>query len=245
MKFLISSLFIVFTILFSSAGFAFADWDGQEIEKQVGNYTVNYQYDSHMGADIQVSTPMAFEFELWNKDHTKPVDFSDVWVEVIPPGEPQDNRVYEADLHQKGGETIMAYQFEKTGTYAIRMIFYKGDAQLVETTVSVNVVSKNNFMANLNIYFDLFVAAAFMCLAIILFGKFELGGGIARRLIRAIALIGGTGILSYFLGHWSLLYPMGMGLAGATFHVLWCWKNGIDPLTAEPYDLYKKLRGWK
>ncbi len=244
MKPFLSPLVIALVLFVSSAGFVYADWDGQEIEKQVGNYTVSYQYDSHSGKDIQASAPMAFEFELWNKDHSKPVDFSDVWVEVYPSNEPRDNRVYEADLHQKGGETIMAYQFEKPGMYAIRMIFYKGDAQLVETTEYVNVVGKNNFTAN-PIYFDLLVAATLMCLGIIFFGHFEQGGGITRRFIRAIALIAGTGVLSYFFGHWSLLYPIAAGLAGAIFHFWWCWKNGINPITAEPRDLYLKLRGWK
>jgi hypothetical protein len=34
------------------------------------------------------------------------------------------------------------------------------------------------------------------------------------------------------------------GLAGTTFHFIWCAKNGINPITAEPRRRYYELRGW-
>lgn len=98
--------------------------------------------------------------------------------------------------------------------------------------------------ANMNIYFDLFVSAIAMLLGVLLFGKFEQAGSTRRRIVRAAILVGGTGVLSYFFGHWSLLLPLGASSAGAVFHFWWCWKNGIHPLTAEPYDRYLQLRGW-
>jgi hypothetical protein len=75
--------------------------------------------------------------------------------------------------------------------------------------------------------------------------KLRQTGSIFKRVMRAGILIGGTGLLSYFFGHWSLLLPLGMAMAGASFHFWWCWRNNIHPLTAEPYDRYLQLRGWK
>ena len=47
------------------------------------------------------------------------------------------------------------------------------------------------------------------------------------------------------VGHWALAVPVGMGIAGSTFHILWCRRNGIDPLTAMPRRRYYELRGWR
>jgi hypothetical protein len=106
-------------------------------------------------------------------------------------------------------------------------------------------ITPEDTTANMNIYFDLFVSAIAMLLGVLLFGRFEQAGSIFKRVMRAGILIGGTGLLSYFFGHWSLLLPLGMAMAGASFHFWWCWRNNIHPLTAEPYDRYLQLRGWK
>lgn len=94
------------------------------------------------------------------------------------------------------------------------------------------------------VYIDLLGSSLLMLIGVALFGKFERGGSAWRRIIRAVVLVGGTGLLSYFFGHWSLLLPLGMASVGSAFHFYWCQKHGINPFTAEPYDLYKKLRGW-
>ena len=46
------------------------------------------------------------------------------------------------------------------------------------------------------------------------------------------------------VGHWALAVPVGMLVAGCTFHFWWCRKNGIDPFRATPRDRYYRLRGW-
>jgi hypothetical protein len=33
-------------------------------------------------------------------------------------------------------------------------------------------------------------------------------------------------------------------MVGAVFHVWWCRRHGINPLTAEPKEEYYQLRGW-
>lgn len=38
--------------------------------------------------------------------------------------------------------------------------------------------------------------------------------------------------LSLVIGHWALLVPVLLGAAGATFHIVWCRQDGIDPVRA-------------
>ncbi len=37
---------------------------------------------------------------------------------------------------------------------------------------------------------------------------------------------------------------LGLPGVGLAFHLWWCRKHGIDPLTAEPKERYYELRGW-
>ena len=42
---------------------------------------------------------------------------------------------------------------------------------------------------------------------------------------------------------WSLLWALAP-VFGFIGHVLWCWKHGVHPITAEPRDRYYAARGW-
>ena len=42
---------------------------------------------------------------------------------------------------------------------------------------------------------------------------------------------------------WTFVYIFGMPTIGAVFHVRWCLRPGIDPITAEPKEEYYRLRG--
>jgi hypothetical protein len=41
---------------------------------------------------------------------------------------------------------------------------------------------------------------------------------------------------------WTFVGAVALPLAGATFHVIWCRRNGTNPLTVEPRDPYEQLR---
>jgi hypothetical protein len=43
---------------------------------------------------------------------------------------------------------------------------------------------------------------------------------------------------------WTFVWIFGLPGVGAVFHFLWCWRHGINPITAEPKDEYYRLRGW-
>lgn len=90
-----------------------------------------------------------------------------------------------------------------------------------------------------------FLAATVTALGTTLYGQFEAGSSKQRRLLRWGMYYAITALLGRTAGRpWTLGWVMGLPLVGATFHVWWCRKNGINPLTAEPKDRYYRLRGW-
>ena len=77
------------------------------------------------------------------------------------------------------------------------------------------------------------------------FAVFEVETPGWRKLLKWGLVVGLTLGLYSLVGHWSLLFPLGMGLAGAGFHLWWCRRHGIDPLRATPRRRYYELRGWR
>ncbi len=90
-----------------------------------------------------------------------------------------------------------------------------------------------------------FVSAMLAVAGITLFGHFEEKTPALRRLSKWALYFGVTGLLSRGPGRpWTLLWVFGLPGIGLAFHLWWCKKHGIDPLTAEPKERYYELRGW-
>ena len=77
------------------------------------------------------------------------------------------------------------------------------------------------------------------------FGRFESETPAWRRALKWIIIIALTLVLSRWLGHWSLVVPIALGLVGLIFHFAWCRRNTIHPLNATPRRRYYALRGWE
>jgi hypothetical protein len=77
------------------------------------------------------------------------------------------------------------------------------------------------------------------------FAHFEIGTPALRKIFKWLFMDATTIGLYYWIGHWSLLLPAIILIAGITYHFIWCKKNGIDPLKATPKRKYYQLRGWK
>ncbi len=77
-----------------------------------------------------------------------------------------------------------------------------------------------------------------------IFAPFEVETPPWKKILKWVVLAGLTLGFYRLIGHWSILIPAVLALAGATFHLFWCKKNGIDPLTASPRRRYYELRGW-
>lgn len=76
------------------------------------------------------------------------------------------------------------------------------------------------------------------------FAVFEVETPPWRKMLKWGFVIGATLLLARAVGHWSLLLPVGAGLAGTAFHIAWCRRNGIHPVYATPRRRYYELRGW-
>jgi hypothetical protein len=78
-----------------------------------------------------------------------------------------------------------------------------------------------------------------------IFARFEIETPAWRKIVKWFVLAGVTLGIYEFVGHWALLFPLGMAIAGTTFHFIWCRRNGIDPFRATPARRYYQLRGWR
>ena len=76
------------------------------------------------------------------------------------------------------------------------------------------------------------------------FARFEVETPALRKISKWLFMDGATVGLYYIVGHWSLMLPGIMLVAGATYHFIWCKRNGIDPLKASPKRKYYELRKW-
>jgi hypothetical protein len=75
------------------------------------------------------------------------------------------------------------------------------------------------------------------------FGHFETVRPTWTRIVRWLAYLAVTGILGATVGRpLTLIWVLGLPAIGAAFHVAWCLRHGINPLTAEPRDRYEELR---
>jgi hypothetical protein len=78
-----------------------------------------------------------------------------------------------------------------------------------------------------------------------IFAPFEVETPPWKKILKWSIIAALTLGLYLIIGHWSILVPTAIGLAGLTFHITWCKKNGIDPLRATPRRRYYELRGWQ
>ena len=78
-----------------------------------------------------------------------------------------------------------------------------------------------------------------------IFAPFEAETPAHLKIIKWGILILGTLALSRVVGHWALIFPLGLGAVGLTFHFVYVNRHGIHPLKATPRRRYYELRGWK
>lgn len=77
------------------------------------------------------------------------------------------------------------------------------------------------------------------------FARFEIETPAWRKILKWSVIIAATLGLYAMVGHWALSLPLLAGVAGTTFHFVWCRRNGIDPIRATPKRKYYELRGWQ
>ena len=90
-------------------------------------------------------------------------------------------------------------------------------------------------------YFELFIAAALLCLGQIVFGRLEERA--RGRRMKTAALLGPTALLSHLAG-WAaaLAWVLGGTALGLAAHRRWTRRNGIRFFSPEPWDGSRDLR---
>jgi hypothetical protein len=87
------------------------------------------------------------------------------------------------------------------------------------------------------------LSALIIAIATPTFGHFETGRPTWTRVLRWFAYLAVTGVLGVTFGRpWTLIWVLGLPTIGAVFHLTWCVRLGINPLTAAPRDRYEQLR---
>lgn len=99
-------------------------------------------------------------------------------------------------------------------------------------------------MAGLGIEVELGVLLALSILGTSFFAVFEVETPGWRKALKWGILSGATLGLRALVGHWALLLPLFGAIAGLGFHLWWCARHGIDPISATPRRRYYELRGW-
>lgn len=100
-------------------------------------------------------------------------------------------------------------------------------------------------MASIGIELELSVLLTLLLFGAEIFAPFEVETPAWKKIVKwSFTILITLGLYKY-IGHWSALVPVVLGLFGLGFHIVWCAKNGIHPIRATPRRRYYELRGWK
>jgi hypothetical protein len=91
---------------------------------------------------------------------------------------------------------------------------------------------------------ELLVLLALTVFGSSVFAVFEVETAPWRKVTKWGVVVALTWLVHSRFGHLALLVPAVLGLAGVTFHLVWCRRHGIHPLRATPRRRYYELRGW-
>ena len=87
------------------------------------------------------------------------------------------------------------------------------------------------------------LSALIIAIATPTFGHFEAVRPTWTRILRWLAYLAVTGVLGVTVGRpWTLIWVLGLPAVGAVFHLIWCLRHGIDPITAEPRGRDEQFR---
>ena len=95
---------------------------------------------------------------------------------------------------------------------------------------------------------EIVVVAVLAALGTAIFYRFITEQGskawVAARVAKWGCVLGFTLLIAHFFGRpWSLLFPVGLFAVSLTVHASWCYRNGINPISAEPRERFLRLIG--
>lgn len=120
---------ILAVAIFVTPVFALAHGSGKTLEKAVGDFVVDVEYEA---PELRAGEPVRFSFNIWNKDRTRSLEFSDVWVKIVPQ---KRNAIFAGDVHNPElGSAGFTHTFPKDGPYELTVRFQKNGEQLTDET---------------------------------------------------------------------------------------------------------------
>ncbi len=91
---------------------------------------------------------------------------------------------------------------------------------------------------------ELYVLLAILILGSSIFAVFEVETAHWRKVLKWLIVSTATVGLYYAVGHYALVFLVGLAALGVSFHIWWCHRHGIHPIDATPRRRYYELRGW-
>lgn len=79
----------------------------------------------------------------------------------------------------------------------------------------------------------------------VLFRHFEPKASLLRRVLKVLATLAATALISHYFGRRGVLIAFGIALLPVIYvHGFWLPRHGVNGWTAEPKEKYYALRGW-
>lgn len=94
-------------------------------------------------------------------------------------------------------------------------------------------------------FLDLGMVAAILVFGNIKLRHFDPRVPLRRRVIKVLATLGVTAVISYYFGRIGVLIALGTAMLPVLYiHGIWLPRHGVNGWTAEPREKYYALRGW-
>lgn len=92
---------------------------------------------------------------------------------------------------------------------------------------------------------DVLAVAVFLTFGNVMFRHFEPRMPLWRRVLKSLAILGITAVISYYFGRIGVLIAFGIAMLPLIYvHGIWLPRHGVNGWTGEPRDKYFALRGW-
>lgn len=135
-------IFFIGYILFCAIGIngVHANGFGVTLDQTVGDYIANIDYDAVTG--IFAGSSAQFAFQLFNKDRSQQIEFSDVWVSITSASKSGFARpVFDGGIVGSSfPPSSIAFAFPTAGSYTLTLRYEKGDKTLAEATFPLDVL---------------------------------------------------------------------------------------------------------
>lgn len=94
-------------------------------------------------------------------------------------------------------------------------------------------------------WFDLAAVAVVLAVGNVAFQHFEPRMPFWRRLVKALAVLVVTALISRYFGRAGVVVAFGLAMLPVIYiHAIWLPRHGVNGWTGEPREKYHALRGW-